>query len=133
MEKLLDKVEIINRHLILDERGYFLKVLNGKEQNLPPFTGEIYITSAYPGYNKGGHYHQLATEWFTLLSGKAKLVLTDIHTQDVIELWLDSNKPQTIVVPPFIAHNFVNIASENFVLIAYTNRLYDPEDTIRFK
>lgn len=62
MEKLLDKVGTINHHFILDERGYFLKVLNGKEQNRPPFTREIYITSAYSGYNKGEHYHQLAIE-----------------------------------------------------------------------
>lgn len=132
MSKLLDKVEIINRHLISDERGYFLKILTGKENNLPPFTGEIYITSAYPGYNKGGHYHLLATEWFTLLSGKAKLILTDIFTNELLELILDSNMPQTIVVPPLIAHSFINISSDNFTLIAYTNKLYDPEDTIKF-
>ena len=127
----LDKIKIYKREKIEDSRGWFLKVINGKEESLPQFTGEIYVTSAKPGEMKGGHYHNEANEWFTLIKGKCIMKLFDLDDKSKLEIELDAEVPQTIFVPATIAHSFLNISpTEEFILLAYSNKLYVPEDTI---
>lgn len=129
---LLSKIRIIERKKIQDSRGWFLKVINGLEENLPSSTGEVYLTNATPGEAKGGHYHPKATEWFTLITGSCELKLVDIITGEKETLFLNSNTPQTIYVPNNIAHIFINTANVDFILVAYSDELFVPEDTIAF-
>ena len=49
----IDKVQIINRRLIADERGWFLKAITGTEEGIPNHTGEVYLTMGKPGQAKG--------------------------------------------------------------------------------
>lgn len=130
---LENKIKIITRKLIPDSRGYFLKVLTGKEDGLPLHTGEIYITSAIPGEAKGGHYHPKANEWFTLLQGLCRLDLEDVSNNEKLSIHLDATIPQTVFIPNNIAHVFVNTSNtSDFLLLAYTDQLYVQEDTILF-
>lgn len=128
--ELRDKIEIINRNLIKDSRGYFLKIMTGTEKGLPNYTGEVYLTMSIPKESKGGHYHLKANEWFTLIKGECSMILEDINTKDRLEMKLNANYPQTIYVPKEIAHIFINNAQEDFILLAYTDVLYEPEDTL---
>jgi len=130
--KLTDKVIIIPRKLIKDNRGWFLKAITGTEENLPLHTGEVYFTCATPGQTKGSHYHEIAQEWFTLISGKAILKLEDIYTHERLDIELDTEKPVTVYIPPFIAHSVVNLFDKDYILCAYTDILYDEKDTITF-
>ena len=129
---IFDKIEIIPRKIISDNRGWFLKVITGKESNLPQFTGEFYVTSAKPNESKGGHYHFKANEWFTLIKGECKLIIEDIYTKERVELLLNANIPKTIYVPVNLAHIFVNNSSDDFILAVYTDELYDKGDTITY-
>jgi len=131
--KLKDKIEIIERKKLADSRGWFLKVIDGKESGLPAHTGEVYLTHASGlGQVKGNHYHNKAKEWFTLLEGNAELKLMDMETKEVMLIALASDDPKTIVVPPSVAHAFINTAEKPFLLLAYTDVLYDPQDTISY-
>lgn len=115
-----------------DHRGWFLKAIDGNEVD-NPFSCEVYFTAAKPGESKGGHYHVKAKEWFTLLKGKAELTLIDVVTDEKLVLLMDENNPMTIFVPENIAHVFKNVSEiDDFILAAFTNRKYDPEDTIIF-
>jgi dTDP-4-dehydrorhamnose 3,5-epimerase-like enzyme len=130
---LSEKIKFIPRRKIEDTRGWFLKVIDGKEDNLPNYTGEVYLTYATPLQTKGGHYHPLANEWFTLLTGKCLVKLKDIETGETLELHLESEKPQTLFVPNNVAHSFTNLsATQEFLLLAYSDQLYKPEDTIMY-
>ncbi|HPG55837.1 MAG TPA: WxcM-like domain-containing protein [Candidatus Enterocola sp.] len=132
MGTLEDKVIIIPRHLIRDDRGWFLKTLNGKEENLSQNVGEVYFTSAKQGKSKGAHYHIMAKEWFTLISGKAILKLEDIYSHDFLSISLESEHPITVYIPPYVAHEVVNNGSEDFILCAYTDLQYNSIDTIPY-
>lgn len=45
---MIEQVKVLNRRLISDERGWFLKAINGTEEQLPTHTGEIYLTMENP-------------------------------------------------------------------------------------
>ena len=130
---LENKIKIIQRNTLIDERGWFLKIINGKEDDLPNFTGESYITVAYPGKFKGGHYHNIANEWFTLIKGECILEIIDIKTKEFLSINLNDNNHITIYIPSAIAHRFVNDSSKEFILHAYTDLLYDPKDTVLYE
>ena len=126
----IDKVHIINRRLIVDDRGWFLKAITGKEVGIPSHTGEVYLTMGKPGQAKGGHYHPKAVEWFTIIEGSATLKLEDIETHERRDIEMPFEKAQTVFIPNGVAHVVVNNSDKNFILLAYTDKLYDSADTI---
>ena len=132
MSPLKDKVKIIPRRLITDERGWFLKVITGTEEYIPSHTGEVYLTMGKPGQTKGGHYHLEALEWFTIIEGEAILKLEDINTHERFEIDMSLEKAITVFIPNNVAHVVVNNGNNDFILLAYTDKLYDPADTIAY-
>lgn len=130
---LRDKIQIIPRRLIEDDRGWFLKAITGTEDGIPSHTGEVYLTMGKPGQEKGGHWHPEAVEWFTIIEGEATLKLEDMDTHEKMQISMKFNDAITVFVPSRVAHVFINESNENFILLAYTNKLYDPTDTIAYK
>lgn len=128
----IEKVRIIHRRLITDDRGWFLKAITGTEENIPAHTGEIYLTMGKPGQAKGGHYHPEAVEWFTIIEGNAILKLEDMETHERRDIEMPFEKAQTVFIPNNVAHVVVNNSDKNFILLAYTDKLYDPADTIPY-
>lgn len=128
----IQKVQIIPRSLIKDERGWFLKAITGTEENIPSHTGEVYLTMGKPGQAKGGHYHPEAVEWFTIIDGSAILKLEDMETHERRDIEMSLDKAITVYIPNNVAHIVVNNSNNNFILLAYTDKLYDPADTIPY-
>lgn len=133
MSSLKDKVKIIPRRLIADDRGWFLKAITGTEDNIPSHTGEVYLTMGKPGQAKGGHYHPEAVEWFTVIQGNTVLKLEDIHTHERMDIELSLDKAISVYIPNNVAHIVENCGDNDFILLAYTDKLYDPADTIAYK
>lgn len=128
----IGKVRIIPRRLIKDERGWFLKAITGTEENIPSHTGEVYLTMGKPKQAKGGHYHPEAVEWFTIIEGTAILILEDTETHERREIEMSLDEAITVFVPNNVAHIVVNNSNKDFILLAYTDKLYDPADTIPY-
>ena len=129
----IDKVRVISRRLIADDRGWFLKAMTGTEEDIPSHTGEVYLTMGKPGQAKGGHYHPEAVEWFTIIEGNAILKLEDMETHERRDIEMPFEKAQTIFIPNKVAHVVVNNSDKDFILLAYTDKLYDPADTIAYQ
>ena len=129
----IEKIQIINRRLIADERGWFLKAITGTEDGIPNHTGEVYLTMGKPGQAKGGHYHPEAVEWFTVIQGSAVLKLEDMETHERRDIEMSLEKAITVFIPNNVAHVVVNSSDDDFILLAYTDKLYDPKDTIAYK
>lgn len=128
---LKGRAYFIPRRRIEDSRGYFYKVIDGKEMGLPEHTGEVYLTMAKPGEAKGGHFHPKANEWFTLLQGTCLVKLLDMETREKQEFQLDAERAESLFIGRNIAHVFINeSATDEFLLLAYTDQLFDPSDTI---
>ena len=129
----IDKVRIIPRRLIADDRGWFFFFFTGTEEDIPSHTGEVYLTMGKPGQAKGGHYHPEAVEWFTIIEGCAILKLEDMETHERRDIEMPFEKAQTVFIPNGVAHIVVNNSDKNFILLAYTDKLYDPADTITYQ
>ena len=128
---LKDKIQLIERKVLIDDRGWFLKVLNGKEEHLPNHTGEIYMTMAKPGEWRANHYHPVTAELFTVFSGEAKVILEDMDTGEKLSFIMTGDTPATLFVPARIAHVFINNSTTaQMFLVVYSENLYDPTDTI---
>lgn len=125
-------IRILPRRLVADARGTFIKCVDGKEADLPAFTGEVYMVRAFAGQRRGDHYHPQAREWFTVIAGEGVLALEDVATGERMDLRLSASRPETVYIPSGIAHVFVNgpSATEDLIVVAYTDRLYDPADTV---
>ena len=129
---MIERVKIINRRLITDDRGWFLKAIMGTEEYIPTHTGEVYLTMGKPGQAKGGHYHPQAVEWFTLIQGSALLKLEYMDTHETREIEMSLEKAITVFIPNNVAHIVINNSDKDFILLAYTDKLYDPKDTISY-
>lgn len=132
MATLAERCTIISRRLIADERGWFLKAITGTEEGIPSYTGEVYLTMGKPGQNKGGHYHPEAVEWFTIIEGSATLKLEDILTHEHLDIEMSLEKAITVFIPNNVAHIVCSNSDKHFILLAYTDKLYDPADTIAY-
>lgn len=128
----IEKVRIIPRRLISDDRGWFLKVITGTEEDIPSHTGEVYLTMGKPGQAKGEHYHSEALEWFTVIEGEAILKLEDMDTHERRDIEMSLDKAISVFIPNNVAHVVVNNSDKDFILLAYTDKLYDPKDTIPY-
>ena len=130
----IQSVQIIKRKLITDDRGWFLKAMTGLEENLGDGPiGEVYLTMGHVGESKGGHFHPIAKEWFTVIRGNAILKLEDVVTNERRDIPLSLEEAVTVFIPNNVAHLVVNAGTEDFILLAYTDRQYDPADTISYK
>lgn len=133
MKTLEERCTIIQRRLIKDDRGWFFKAITGKEEGIPSHTGEVYLTMGKTGQTKGGHYHPCAVEWFTLIQGSAILKLEDVITHERLDIEMSLERTITVYIPNNVAHAVCNTGNDNFVLLAYTDKLYDPADTIPYE
>ena len=85
------------------------------------------------GRLRGGHYHPEAVEWFTIIEGSAILKLEDMETHERLDIEMSLVKAITVFIPNNVAHVVVNNGDKDFILLAYTDKLYDPKDTITYE
>lgn len=130
---LKDKIYIISRKKIEDNRGWFIKPLDGNEPNLSLRIGEVYVTVAAPKQSKGGDYSLKTNKWFTLVKGNAILLLEDIETKERMSIQLESRYPKTIFVPCKIANIIQNNGEDDCILVVYADKQYDMNDIIPYK
>ena len=129
---LADRIQTLPYKRLEEPRGWFQKPLTGKD-SVPDSFGEIYAVQALKGEIRGNHYHEKAVEWFFVLAGSATVYLQDVDTGEKEKKILTADEPTTLVIHPRVAHAFVNENEEPFILVAYTDVLFDPVDTIPFE
>ncbi len=111
-----------------DARGWLIEVLRGDRTYLNP-RGQIYVTTANPGYCKGNHYHKRKTEWFLVIKGQGELIVADIATQATQKIEVDAGTPLLVKVPPLIAHTWVNTGEEPLYILAFIDEAFNPQDS----
>ena len=128
------KIDKFSKHN--DDRGQLVVFLANHELNndYKEF-GQIYfVTFEKKKVVRGNHFHKKWREWFGVVSGKLKVVLKDINTNEVVELILDgdSDEYQRLEIGPNIAHCFCSLTNKA-ELLNYTDTEWSNDDTFSYK
>ena len=113
-----------------DERGRLFEVLRRDDPEFDKF-GQVYVTTAHPGIVKGWHCHQIQTDHFCVIKGRACFALYDGRRDspthgEVNEIECDGSEPQLIVIQPHVFHGFKNIGDEEVMCINCPTEPYNP-------
>ncbi len=127
--KQIEGVSVKKLSPIPDERGRVMEILRRDDEIFRDF-GQVYLTTAYPGVVKAWHYHKIQTDYFCCIIGMMKLVLYDSRkgspTKGVInELFLGSDNPMLVVIPPGVHHGFKCIGTTEAVVINVPTHAYN--------
>lgn len=125
-------VEVTTLDVKKDERGWLTEVIRKEELVRKKEFGQFMVTTAYPGYVKGNHYHTRKYEWYCVLKGEAKLVLLDSNSGEREELLLNEHQLKTVRIPPHVSHAIENTGTEMMYLLVYTDEPYIEEDADTF-
>ena len=111
--------------------GFLIEFLKSTELNNQATKHfQVYAANILPNETRVNHYHKEKEEWYLIFDGKVKVILEDVKTKEKEKIILDSSKDFStrICIPPGIAHIFTNISNSTIFIIAYTNKIYDPEN-----
>ena len=135
--KMIDGVKIKKLKVVADERGRLMEILRNDDEIFQKF-GQVYMTTANPGYVKGWHYHKEQTDNFTCIKGKIKLVLFDSRGDsktkgEVQEFRISLEDPVVVQIPPLVFHGFEADSGEEAVVINNVTEPYNREQPDEFR
>ena len=109
-----------------DDRGDFTEILRAGSE------GQVSYSTTRTSMIRGGHFHTRKIERFSVISGKAKIILREILSNEKTEFILDGKTPSYVDMPIWYTHNIQNIDKSDLVTIFWVNEHYDPDDSDTF-
>jgi len=112
-----------------DERGAFVEMLKTRD------SGQFSFFTAYPGVTRGGHYHNVKTEKFLVIQGKARFRFRHIITDEICELFTSGDKPEVVETVPGWSHDITNVGEQEMIVMLWANENFDRDrpDTVTFE
>ena len=110
-----------------DNRGSFTEIIRTHGG-----TGQTSFSTTVPGVLRGGHYHRRKVERFLVLSGKARISLRKMFTDEILNFDVTGVEPIAIDMPTMWTHSIENTGSEILLTNFWTDDHFDPNnpDTI---
>ena len=111
-----------------DNRGFLVELLRCDEEIFKKF-GQIYVTCCEPGFVKAWHFHKIKTDYFTCISGKARVVVFDYRENsptfgELQENVISVDNPVLVKIPPGCYHGFEAVGSKDAHIISITTEPY---------
>jgi len=125
----------------VDPRGCLTEVFrmswgNDRDIRESNHTRQVYISATARGVVKGWHLHQIQSDRFFLLSGRALLVTCDLRALGphvapgpFVETMLDVRDPVSVTVLPGVAHGW--IALDDCAILNCVSHEYRGDDEFR--
>lgn len=105
-----------------DNRGSFVEIARTNS------AGQFSFSTTVPGITRGNHYHTRKAERFAVIKGKARIQLRKIGTNDIINYYLDGEKPSFVDMPIWTTHNITNVGEYELVTLFWINEPYNQLD-----
>lgn len=105
-----------------DNRGAFVEIMRANT------SGQSSYSTTVPGITRGNHYHTRKVERFAVISGKARIQLRKINTDEVFNYELEGSEPAYVDMPIWYTHNITNIGNTELITLFWINEPYNPED-----
>jgi dTDP-4-dehydrorhamnose 3,5-epimerase len=125
--KEIDGVALRDLEPHLDSRGSFVELMRASSFDLTFRQSNLSCSSQ--GVLRGLHFHRRQADLWFLLEGKMQVGLVDIRAQEQFRsssFILASQKPQTLLIPPGVAHGFLALA--DCQLLYWVTEEFDASD-----
>jgi UDP-2-acetamido-2,6-beta-L-arabino-hexul-4-ose reductase len=106
----------------VDNRGNFVEIARTGS------SGQFSFSITHPNITRGNHFHTRKAERFAVIQGKALIQLRKVDSDEVIDYYLDGEKPSFVDMPIWYTHNIKNIGEEDLITLFWINEPYNPED-----
>ena len=124
------RVEVLN--VKKDERGWLAEIMRSGTLAGGARMSQLFVTVGNPGKTKGKHFHRRKTEWFSVISGDAKLYLRDTRTAEEQVVPMGEKNMVTVTIPPHVAHAITSDGTTPFYLIVVASEDFNPDDADTF-
>ena len=123
--------------IIPDERGRLMEILRSDDEIFQKF-GQVYMTTANPGFVKAWHYHRLQTDNFTCISGTMRLGLYDGRKDSPTygatdEYHISLDNPMVVQIPPLVFHGFKSMRGKEAIVINTVTEPYNHKDPDEYR
>ncbi len=106
-----------------DNRGSFVEIMRANT------SGQSSYSTTVPGITRGNHYHTRKVERFAVISGKARIQLRKIDSDEVINYFLDGDEASYVDMPIWYTHNIKNIGDTELITLFWIDEPYNPDDS----
>jgi dTDP-4-dehydrorhamnose 3,5-epimerase len=129
-----------------DVRGFFIEQLKrgDVDDEGRPFIPEQPFAqmSRSLAYARGGnppelikafHWHKKQWDYWDIGTGNARVVLVDLREESptagaIQQVILGENAPRMVAIPPYVAHGYQCLGTQDVQLIYYVTEPYNPKD-----
>ena len=88
--------------------------------------GQTFVSTTRPGITRGEHFHLRKVERFVVLSGRARISLRRLFSEEVVSFDVTGGDPSVVDMPTMWAHNITNTGSDELTTLFWTQELFDP-------
>ena len=89
--------------------------------------GQLFVSRTKPGITRGNHYHNLKTEKFLVVEGKAEIRFRHINGDSVESFVVNGDEYRVVDIPPGYTHSIENIGTGELVTLFWSSELFNPE------
>ena len=109
-----------------DSRGSFVETVKLHT------AGQVSFSTSFPNVVRGNHFHTRKFERFAVISGKAKIDLRRIGSNEILSFFMDGSNPSFVDMPIWYTHNISNIGDDTLYTIFWINEFYNDSDPDTF-
>lgn len=89
--------------------------------------GQVFASTTHPGITRGEHFHLEKVERFIVLSGRARIALRRVLTEEVVAFDVDGDRPVAVDMPTMWVHNITNVGDTELLTLFWAHTIYDAE------
>ena len=105
----------------VDSRGSFTELIKTAS------CGQVSVNISKPGITKGQHWHNTKWEFFIVVSGRGKIQMRKIGSDEVLDFEVSGDKIEAVHMLPGYTHNIINLSdTEDLVTVMWANEQFDP-------
>lgn len=104
-----------------DSRGTFVETVRCRGGE-----SQTSFSTTVPGFTRGDHYHLSKIERFAVISGRARMSLRRMFTDETIAFDVDGAAPMAVDMPVGWAHNITNTGDDILLTQFWSHELFRP-------
>lgn len=102
-----------------DDRGWLSEFIKSKDN------GQIFISTTKPGITRGNHWHNTKVEKFLVIRGSGRLQFRNVNNDEIIEYFVDGEKPEVVDIPAGYTHNISNVGTNEMITLFWASEIFD--------